>query len=272
MVRFLIFKSNAKKSIEGKLRPLHLNMHGGAFLGGCPEMDADFCSRLATETGAVVISTSYRYAPRHVFPAAVDDVDAIVSHLQKHAVEKYGADPMLMTMSGFSAGGHLALAACQQESCQMPAPTSIKGMVTYFAPVEMRIRPREKPKPNNFPTIDPLFFLEPLFYCYASPKIKENMENPRLNPVLAKLETLPENILLIIPTMDILLHEQLTLLKRLQEEAANDDRHAKRKIEGKLYEDQLHGWTSCKSNLNEIYKNTSLRYFSTHQSRWSYER
>src|ERR1700760_4315686 len=34
IVRLLVFKSKGKKDTEGSLRPLHLNMHGGAFLGG----------------------------------------------------------------------------------------------------------------------------------------------------------------------------------------------------------------------------------------------
>jgi acetyl esterase/lipase len=252
-VRLLIFKSKAKKGVEGKLRPLHLDMHGGAFIGGCPDMDAVFCNRLANETGAVVISTGYRYAPRYPFPAAIDDVDAVVAYLQKHAVEKYGADPKLMTMSGFSAGGNLALAATQQENCHSPAETNIKGIVTYYASIDLRLKPADKPIPANFPTIDPLFFLQPLFDCYAAPTKVKNMENPRMNPVVAKLETLPDNILLIIPTMDILLHEQLTFVKRLQEEAANADQHAKRKIESKLFENQIHGWVECKFSTAGFY-------------------
>jgi acetyl esterase/lipase len=114
---------------------LHLDVHGGAFLGGLPESDAYFCDALAQQTGAVVISVSYRYAPVHAFPAAIDDVDAVVRYLQTHAAERFGADPELLTVSGFSAGGNLVLAGSQAVGCHGLASTAMKASVTFYAPV-----------------------------------------------------------------------------------------------------------------------------------------
>jgi acetyl esterase/lipase len=136
----LVFDDPAQKAVsKGKLRPLHLDIHGGGFIGGLPEGDGPFCTRLAQKTGAVVISTSYRYAPAHHFPAAIDDIDLVVKYLQAHAAERWGANPELMTTSGFSAGGNLALALTQQSSCHPPAKTAIKGAVTFYAPVRYDI-------------------------------------------------------------------------------------------------------------------------------------
>src|ERR1051326_3152381 len=117
--RVLVFKANGKPGPKDlkKPRPLHLDIHGGAFIGGLPEYDACFCDLLARTTGAVVISTSYRYAPRYPFPAAIDDIDAVVRYLHAHARDRWGADPQLMTISGGSAGGNLALASTQQPAC-----------------------------------------------------------------------------------------------------------------------------------------------------------
>lgn len=135
-IRVLVFDDPAQKAAsKGKLRPLHLDIHGGAFVGGLPEGDAPFCARLAQKTGAVVISTSYRYAPLHPFPAAIDDVDLVVKFLQTHAAERWGANPELMTTSGFSAGGNLALALTQHPSHHPPAKTAIKGSVIFYASV-----------------------------------------------------------------------------------------------------------------------------------------
>ena len=44
------------------------------------------------------------------------------------------------------------------------------------------------------------------------------MENPRLSPIVADIDTLPENMLLIIPAIDILLHEQLTFVERVKKD------------------------------------------------------
>ena len=112
---------------------------------------------------------------------------------------------------------------------------------TNVKQIDLRLTPEQKPKPAGFPKKDPLSFLNPLFYAYASPAIDKNRDNPRLNPILASVETLPKDLLMIIPTMDILLHEQLSFLKRLQEEAKSG-----RRIESRLFEGQLHGWTECK--------------------------
>ena len=52
--------------------------HGGGWvLGGIDESDA-LCRHLALHTGHEVISVGYRLAPEHVFPAALDDVEAVV--------------------------------------------------------------------------------------------------------------------------------------------------------------------------------------------------
>jgi acetyl esterase/lipase len=221
---------------DNRIRPLVLNVHGGAFLGGSADMDWEFCKKLSVETGAVVVSTTYRYAPRHVFPAAIDDIDAVVEYLHKNAREKYGADPNLMTVTGFSAGGNLVLAATQQKSCHNPASTAFKASVTFYAVTDLRPRPREKPRPEGFPAIDPLSWMEPLFNSYAGPKNAENMQNPRMNPILASVDTLPENMLFLIPTLDILLHEQLTFVERLTNEITRNQKFSNRTIKAKLFE------------------------------------
>jgi hypothetical protein len=60
-------------------QPLHMDIHGGGFIGGFPEHGARWCAMLSDQTGTVVISCSYRLAPRYIFPAAHDGIDNIVS-------------------------------------------------------------------------------------------------------------------------------------------------------------------------------------------------
>jgi acetyl esterase/lipase len=93
--------------------PLHLNIHGGAFLGGLPEGNARFCAQLARESGAVVVSTGYRYTPVARFPDAHEDVQDVAEWLLEHAEEMWGADPGCFTVSGFSVGGNLGLGVAQ---------------------------------------------------------------------------------------------------------------------------------------------------------------
>lgn len=114
------------------LRPLHLDIHGGAFLGGHPEANHRFCAALSDRTGAVVVSTTYRFAPRYPFPAAIDDIDDVVAWLLEHAESKLQADPRCFTLSGSSAGGNLALATSLNNTLE---ESKAKAVVTFYAPV-----------------------------------------------------------------------------------------------------------------------------------------
>lgn len=226
-----IFPSHAIRAIVFKhpgtgkgrsLRPLHVEIHGGSFIGGLAESNARFDERLAKETGAVVVSITYRFAPEHTFPCAIDDVDAAIKWIQEHAGSRWGADATLMTVSGFSCGGNLAMAATQQRNCQAPARTSFKAAVTFYGALDLRLEPGKKPKPVNYPKSDPLQFLLPLFDAYAQPARAKHMDDPRLNPVLARTETLPERVLLVVAAIDILYAEQMAFKERINKEAKRD--------------------------------------------------
>ncbi|KAH8677858.1 putative lipase/esterase family protein [Xylariales sp. PMI_506] len=254
-IRVLVFDDPTYRGAkqEDRLRPLHLDIHGGAFIGGMPEHKIGFCDRLAKATGAVVISPSYRLAPRYPFPGAIDDIDAVTKYLQEHAEERWGADPRLMTTSGDSAGGCLALALCQQSSCHITSPTSIKGSVTYYAAIDLRLRPEEKPKSAELLASgmkrDPLQVLLPLYDAYASPVRSQNMDNPRLSPVIASPDHLPENMLLVIAGLDIVVHEQLTFVERIKEEMSRNPDYADRKVETLYMEKAFHGFLDVPSPI-----------------------
>lgn len=46
----------------------------------------------------------------------------------------------------------------------------------------------------------------------------QNMEDARTNPTLAPLQDLPKEMLFVIPTTDVLLHEQLEMIDGFQQE------------------------------------------------------
>jgi acetyl esterase/lipase len=240
-IRALVFKTAGEGSGR-KLRPLHIDIHGGGFIGGQPEDDVQFCARLAEETGAVVVSITYRFAPVYSFPTAIDDVDLAVRYLQMHAEERYGADPTLMTTSGFSSGGNLALAASQAANCRLPAPTNIKASTIFCAVINLQLKPQEKPVPPNFPTKDPLKWLFPLYDCYAAAARTEHMNDPRMSPFVASVDSLPENIWVGVAGIDILVHEQLTFLERVKAELDMDEKHKGRRAEVLYDEKGFHGY------------------------------
>lgn len=92
----------------GHRYPVCVNFHGGGFTLGCATDDSRWAAAVVDQAGAVVASVSYRLAPEHPFPAAVDDgVDALL-YLAQHAGD-LGLDVSRVALSGFSAGGNLAV-------------------------------------------------------------------------------------------------------------------------------------------------------------------
>ncbi len=88
-------------------------LHGGGWVFGSLETADGGCRRLASRSGLVVVSVDYRLAPEHVWPAATDDVEAVVVALTDPAAAGddaavLGIDPDRIVVAGDSAGGFLA--------------------------------------------------------------------------------------------------------------------------------------------------------------------
>jgi len=263
-LRAIVFKDERGSSTAGtrtdagrKLRPLHVDIHGGAFIGGQPEDEASYLQLVAKRTGAVVIGLHYRYAPRWAFPAAIDDIDAALAYLCQHAEARFGADPTLLTVSGFSAGGNLALAAALAEGRHGSSPTAIKATTTFCAAIDLRLWPGEKPKPPNFPKSDPTAFLLPLFDSYAGPVREGNMANPRLSPIVADVDSLPESMFVGIAGIDILLHEQQTFVDRVKADFGRDAKYADRRIESVVDPLGFHGYLNRRSSFRVGFEGSS---------------
>ncbi len=91
----------------GQPRPGLIFIHGGGWAGGKKEDFTGLAKDFAAE-GFVAVSVNYRLAPKHVFPAQVEDCKCAVRWMRAHA-EELGLDPQRIGAIGGSAGGHLAL-------------------------------------------------------------------------------------------------------------------------------------------------------------------
>jgi len=79
------------------------NMHGGGFILMSAETDEAMNVSIYQITGCKVISIDYALAPEYPFPAAVNQVYAMVKDVHKNAAG-YGIDPERMAIGGHSAG------------------------------------------------------------------------------------------------------------------------------------------------------------------------
>ena len=107
-------------SPAGEHLPVVVYMHGGAFVNGSKEthwmMPLPFL-----HMGCVVVNINYRLAPKHPFPAALEDACTAVHWVLDHIAD-YGGDPTRLILAGDSAGGNLATAVCACMCWSRPEP------------------------------------------------------------------------------------------------------------------------------------------------------
>ncbi|MCY3017589.1 MAG: alpha/beta hydrolase, partial [Planctomycetota bacterium] len=123
--------------------PLIVCLHGGAWISGNKssyrETILDFARR-----GYVAASVQYRLAPRHKFPAQIEDAKCAVRYLRAHAAE-FRINPNRVGALGDSAGGHLALllglmnpqdgleggGGCAEQA------SKVQAIVNYYGPTDL---------------------------------------------------------------------------------------------------------------------------------------
>ena len=92
--------------------PALLWLHGGGYVIGKPEMDDATCAQFVQALGLKIISVDYRLAPKHPFPAGLDDSYQALTWLAAQA-QQLGIDPHRIAIGGHSAGAGLAAALAQ---------------------------------------------------------------------------------------------------------------------------------------------------------------
>ncbi|HKP95242.1 MAG TPA: alpha/beta hydrolase [Fibrobacteria bacterium] len=105
-------------------------VHGGGWDGGARSQLAPLNGFLAAE-GYAVATLEYRLAPRHRYPAPMEDVADALAYLRAHAAE-LGIDASRFVLLGRSAGGQIALNAAYTFK-----DPSIKGVIGFYAPADM---------------------------------------------------------------------------------------------------------------------------------------
>ncbi|MEM7567953.1 MAG: alpha/beta hydrolase [Pseudomonadota bacterium] len=91
--------------------PIVLFLHGGGWVKGSVAACEWACRQIAARSGLNVLATSYRLAPEHPFPAARDDVDAVLDWCMGPSA-RAGLDHRRVLVAGASAGANLAVSAC----------------------------------------------------------------------------------------------------------------------------------------------------------------
>jgi epsilon-lactone hydrolase len=181
-----------------------LYFHGGAWTLGSPETELPLTGELVARTGIPAVSTDYRLAPEHPFPAGADDGVAAY-----RALLETGVDPATVAIAGASAGGGMTVATilgAREAGLPMPAAAVL------LSPGLDQTRSGESMTTRG--ALDPVLTREallasgPLYVGDADPL------DPRLSPVLsADLAGFPP-LYLQVGTHEILLDDSVRMADR----------------------------------------------------------
>jgi len=110
--------------------PVLIYLHGGAFAIGSKRTHRALATAYAAH-GWLVCNVDYRLAPKHPFPAAVEDACA-AWRWACATIAQHGGDPQRMVVAGESAGANLALAltlaCCTRRPEPYAAPLHVQGV------------------------------------------------------------------------------------------------------------------------------------------------
>lgn len=113
--------------------PVILHAHGGGFVFNDVEVHDAAARMFANRSGMAVVSVDYRRPPEHRFPAAVEDMDAVVAWLIADG-GSFGLDASRMAAHGDSAGGNLALVAALRH------PKAFKALAVLYPFIDAQMR------------------------------------------------------------------------------------------------------------------------------------
>jgi len=96
------------------------------------------------QKGYVSATIHYRFAPKYVFPAQVEDVKCAIRYLRANA-EKYGIDKNRIGAVGFSAGAHLSMMlgamdkedGLEGEGGNPDESSKVNAVVSFFGPTDL---------------------------------------------------------------------------------------------------------------------------------------
>jgi len=133
-----------RTSTTPKDAPVIFYIHGGAWTFGDKREQGRPMLHEFVRRGWVAVACNYRLAPRHTWPAQIEDVTRTLAWIKKY-IANYGGDPERIVVAGGSAGGHLAalLALSADDPTWRPKDVegvsdwSVRGCIPFYGVLEM---------------------------------------------------------------------------------------------------------------------------------------
>lgn len=164
--------------------PVHVNLHGGAFIIGAPQQDEHIARAVAGEVGAFVVNVDYSTAPRARFPRAVEECADVLTWVAG-AGSTHNWDVGRISIGGGSSGGNLALGVLQ---LARRAGAAMPSTAVLVAPmVDATLAPDSYVTEHGKTFVTPALVrtVEHAYFAGA------DRSHPLASPMLADLDGLP---------------------------------------------------------------------------------
>ena len=203
-------------------------VHGGGLVEGSVNTHREFASRLSDRCGLQVLLVDYRLAPEHPFPAAREDVRAVLAAL---APRETGTDTAHRVFAGGdSSGAGLVLSALLNDESHTLAFPAVQKLVLLSGVYDHTVSGSSY---TNKRVVDPVVSEAVLHHCAALYAGAHDTRNPLISPLFATFSTLPPT-LVMVGTDEILLSDSERLASTLSRAGIEVDLH--------IGQDLWHAW------------------------------
>lgn len=206
-IKVHVYKPNVEGPGSPNPAPVLINLCGTGLAIPLHGLDDDFCRFIAETTGYVVLDVNYSLAPEYPFPTALHDVEDVVQYVLDHPNEYQSSE---LSVSGFSSGGTLALAAC----ATLPRGT-FKSLIAFYPATNLSQDPslRKAPVPGGKDRSP--FWTRVFREAYIG---ELDARDPRISPAFADTVHFPASMLFVTGEMDVSAVEAEELAVRAMKE------------------------------------------------------
>jgi acetyl esterase/lipase len=174
-------------------QPTLINFHGSGMIFPAFSSDDAFCNHISQESNHAVIDVKYRLSPENPFPAAINDAEDTIRWVLSQP-EIY--DPARLSISGFSAGGNLAIVTA---AVLMPKHT-FHSVLTFYPGVDLASDPAGKIAPDPTGKLIPPCIARFFHRCYIP--VGVDARDPRISPLFADLSGFEARLLVVTAARD----------------------------------------------------------------------
>ncbi|KAH8803505.1 putative carboxylesterase [Xylogone sp. PMI_703] len=194
--------------------PTLINFYGSGFALPLHGLDDNFCRQVATTTNHVVLDVDYRLGPENPFPASVHDVEDAMKYVLARP-EEYSASQL--SVSGFSAGGTLALVAPT-----LFPPGTVRSVTAFYPATDLASDPSLRKSPAAGAKPRSTFWTKIFRRAYIGDM---DPRDPRISPAYADVSSYPADMLIVTGELDSSALEAEELAEKAKVEGQADGRN-----------------------------------------------